>query len=68
MKTDIKSLVVATYGFVTSNKKATVNQNKKKYVMLATRGAFTCKVRARRQILYYLTHCPTGTQDAALQI
>ncbi|KAK0429700.1 hypothetical protein EV421DRAFT_2042551 [Armillaria borealis] len=43
MKTDIKSLVVATYGFVTSNKKATVEQNKKKYVMLATRGAFTCK-------------------------
>lgn len=49
MKTDIKSLVIATYGFVTSNKKATVEQNRKKYVLLATRGAFTCKEPKNRR-------------------
>ncbi|KAK0241958.1 hypothetical protein EDD85DRAFT_934740 [Armillaria nabsnona] len=33
-----------TYGFVVSSKKAMIEQNKKKYVLLVTCGAFTCKV------------------------
>ncbi|KAK0216894.1 hypothetical protein IW262DRAFT_1463842 [Armillaria fumosa] len=37
----IKPLINAIYGFATSDKK--VQQNKKKYVMLVTHGAFTCK-------------------------
>lgn len=65
---DIKSLVIATYGFVTSNKKATVEQNRKKYVLLATRGAFTCKVRISSLLLTPLTRCLPGTQDLALPI
>ncbi|KAK0460239.1 uncharacterized protein EV420DRAFT_1478756 [Desarmillaria tabescens] len=43
MKSDMKALVVATYSFAISTKKVTIEQNKKKYVMLATCGAFTCK-------------------------
>ncbi|PBK70868.1 hypothetical protein ARMSODRAFT_1017646 [Armillaria solidipes] len=43
LKADIKPLVAAMYGFVASASKGTIKQNKSKYVMLATGGAFTCK-------------------------
>ncbi|KAK0209857.1 hypothetical protein IW262DRAFT_1301911 [Armillaria fumosa] len=41
--TDMWSLVAVMYGFVESNKRASIACNKKNHLMLAAHGAFTCK-------------------------
>ncbi len=68
MKTDMKALVIATYGFVVSSKKATIEQNKKKYVMLATHGAFTCKICMSLCSCSSLSHCSAGAKDLLTQV
>ncbi|KAK0461536.1 hypothetical protein IW261DRAFT_1428363 [Armillaria novae-zelandiae] len=43
MKTAIRPFVIVLYGFILLGNTVMIRQNKKKYLMLATSGAFTCK-------------------------
>ncbi|KAK0492177.1 hypothetical protein EDD18DRAFT_1414805 [Armillaria luteobubalina] len=43
MKTTIRPFVIALYGFILSGNTVMIQQNKKRYLMLAASGAFMCK-------------------------